>query len=156
MELEPHSFKTLHDFLDFIFKKRKSSPSDLEVFEMKKLFWRSKNTHRKREYRKNYAEFPVCFSSVELELLQANMGKERFVSRFVRQQILMMLHNDTIHKSVDTSVIEQQLFVIADYLQVILDLNQVVDEVRINKLECDIQGLQTLIEEIFDRKKQDI
>ena len=51
--MEPGNYKSLHDYLDAIFKD--SSPSENEIIQAKKDYWKAYNTRLKQDKRKKMA-----------------------------------------------------------------------------------------------------
>lgn len=146
--MKPVDFTSLHDYLDWIFTG--CDPSEKEIIEAKKGYWRAYNTDLKRRRRKTHPCFQISFSMDELLLIREIKEEGKPLSEFIHQLAMENLGHYPIgtRPMVNTALIEQQLFLIAEYLRELLD-HENVDTEKIEELETHIHTLETLIKELF-------
>ncbi len=139
----PTRFTSAHDYLDELFAS--SDPSEAEIILAKQWYWRCYNSHLKRQ-RKHYTNLSVYFSQEQITRIKTYAEKGT-VSDFIKKVVLSYLDGTTsIIQEVDMGIIEQQLFLITEYLQDIIQNDTVVDSLRLQLLEDKIKDLQIHIE----------
>lgn len=150
MQSEPWTYKSLHDYLDELFENR--NPDHEEIIQAKNMYWRSYNTRLKQVQRKKSKQISLIVSKDDLELLQLKLEPKQSVSDYIKN----LLENDlqsgktmnTFQKK-ELLPIEQQLFILIDYLESLLYQRKLIDKVQMSRLEKYIQNLQLVIEEKF-------
>lgn len=129
-------------------------PSEAMIIKAKKDYWRAYNTKLIQTRRKQNHEFSVSFNKNEFAIIQTKLGEDKFVSRYIKQAVLNDLHTGTVVvPKVNMVVIEQQLFLIVEYLQDLLELEGDVNESMFEPLIANISRLQQLIEQEYDNKE---
>ncbi len=141
----PSSFNSVHNYLDELFVG--IDPSEEEIISAKKWYWRCYNTDLKRR-RSHYTHLSIYFSKDEIQRIKQVTEKGK-VSDFVKKVVLSHLDGTTdFTTSMDTSVIEEQLFLIAEYLLELINMDTTADNTGLIKLENQIALLQTQIEQL--------
>ncbi len=145
LAMKPISFTSVHDYLDRLFTGME--PSKQDIIDAKKVYWRAYNTDLIRRKRKAYPTFQISFSKEELLLIREKLQQGQSVSKFVYQLVVEHLNNHTYSvPKINTALIEQQLFLISEYLRELLDYDS-IDIDKIEQLESHIQTLETVIHE---------
>ena len=153
MHSEPWTYRNLHNFLDELFKNK--SPDEEEIVQAKKTYWRSYNTRLKQNQRKKHKEVLISFNKDELALLKQQLENKQTASDFIKRVILAHLNNSSIPncsehiQKKDLNQIEQQLFMLIDFLESLLYQRKIIDPYQTSTLEKYIQNLQQLLEEKF-------
>ncbi|WP_298507445.1 hypothetical protein [uncultured Kordia sp.] len=143
--MKPTSFTSVHDYLDQLFKG--GNPSKEDIILAKKNYWRAYNTDLKRRKRSACPTFQISFSKDELLRIKEKLQQGQSVSKYIYQLVKQHIESHTILPSkVNTAVIEQQLFLISEYLRELLDYED-IDAEKITELENHIQTLETVIQE---------
>lgn len=143
--MKPTSFNSVHDYLDMVFKD--TIPSEEAIINAKKIYWRAYNTDLKRRKRQEFTTLHICFSKKEYVNIQAKLSNTQSVPAYIKYLVLEHFKNNaTSIVPVNTNLIEQQLFLIAEYLQELLEQ----DNVNIEKIEALEQYMQTLEQVIQD------
>ena len=138
-----NTFRGVHDYMDALFKGRQ--PSKAEIIDAKKAYWRAYNTALKRRRRKLFPVLQVTFSREQLALIRSKLEKGQSVSGMIRAVVLEHLEGDyALPEKVNTALIEQQLFLISEYLKELLEIDQ-IDTNRIQQLESHIKSLEQRI-----------
>jgi len=138
----PTRFTGVHDYLDELFTN--SDPSETEIILAKKWYWRCYNSHLKRQ-RKHYTNLSVYFSQEQITRIKTLAEKGK-VSDFIKKVVLSYMDGTTsIIQTIDTAIIEQQLFLIAEYLQEMIQ-SDMTDNSQLQFLEDKIKDLQIHIE----------
>ncbi|MGC4129234.1 MAG: hypothetical protein QM564_06670 [Bergeyella sp.] len=152
MHPEPWTYKSLHDYLDDLFRNR--TPDTEEIIQAKKTYWRSYNTRLKQTQRRKHKEITLSLTKEELELLRRRLQAKQSVSAYIKKLLqdhledTSLLQNNTIDKQA-LNQIEQQLFLLIDYLESLIYQRRFVDQHQIGKLEQHILYLQQLLETQF-------
>jgi len=121
-------------------------PSDEEIIKAKKDYWRAYNTDLKRRKRKAYPTFQISFSRQDVTLLKSRLQNGQSISRYIYGLVKEHLKSDAVlEPKVNTAIIEQQLFLISEYLRELLDYDH-IDSNRIEQLEAHIQTLDKVIQ----------
>jgi len=142
-------YNNLHEYLDEVFEGQ--DPTKLEIKQAKQDYWRDYNTQLKRRSRKNKRTFSVWFTRKEIVGIESLKKKGVAVSSLIRRLVTNELQTtDGVIQEIDTAVIEQQLFLIAEYLQEVLDADLVLDTTKIESLELKVKELQNIIQQDFD------
>ncbi|WP_339883560.1 hypothetical protein [Polaribacter vadi] len=143
--MRPIRFTSVHDYLDKLFDG--GSPSEEAIISAKKDYWRAYNTALKRRQRQKFPVFQISFSKEDVLVLKSRLAKGQKISSYIYDLVIQHLKGESIPaKQVNTALIEQQLFLIAEYLRELLDYNA-VDSEKINRLEAYIMALENVIQE---------
>ena len=148
--MEPGNYKSLHDYLDAIFKD--SSPSDNEIIQAKKDYWKAYNTKLKQAKRKQNKEVTISLNKETLERLNQKLATTVSISHYIQDLIKTNLQIIDTTSSFEKELglkIEQQLFIIIDYLESLLYQRKLIDTTQIALLEKHLEKLQNLMEEKF-------
>ncbi len=147
---ENFPYRNLHDYLDIIFRDK--VPTENEIIQAKKHYWKTYNTHLKRNQRRKHKEITISLSKEELELLSRRLEPQQSVSQYIKSVLHQHLSNNepiisSQHK--DLMQIEQQLFILIDYLESLIYQRRFVDNTQIGKLEQHFRYLQHVLETQF-------
>ena len=148
--MEPGNYKSLHDYLDAIFKD--SSPSENEIIQAKKDYWKAYNTKLKQAKRKQNKEVTISLNKETLERLNQKLATTVSISHYIQDHIktnLQIIETTGFFEKELGLKIEQQLFIIIDYLESILYQRRLIDTTQIALLERHLEQLQNLMEEKF-------
>ena len=153
MQPENFPYKSLHDYLDIIFRDR--IPNEDQIIEAKKQYRKDYNAHLKRHYRNSHKQISLSLTKGEMELLKRKLETQQLASDYIKKLVIAHLDSnlttlnqqDTQRKDLDQ--IEQQLFILIDYLESLLYQRRFVDNTQIGKLEQYILQLQQLLETQF-------
>jgi len=131
--------KSLHAYLDELFSDR-SNVSDGEIRAAKNEYWRTYNTELKKRRRQLHREFSVRFSLGEFEQIKPYLCSKP-MSHFIRNAVLRHVkQNPVLDNRYDSSIIEQQLFLISQLLEEMTLLDHVPEY-----LITDLQSTITII-----------
>lgn len=148
--MEPGNYKSLHDYLDAIFKD--SSPSENEIIQGKKDYWKAYNTRLKQDKRKKAKEVTISLNKETLELLiqklVAGESINSYIERILKTNLQIIDTTGSFEKELGLKT-EQQLFIIIDYLESLLYQRKLIDTSQIALLEKQLEQLQNLMEEKF-------
>lgn len=148
---EDFPYKSLHDYLDMIFRDK--TPTENEIDQAKKQYWKEYNTHLKRNQRKKRKEITVSLDKQQWELLQQRLFSNQSPSHFIKEFLLDHLENKKkeIGKTNQDEVIqiEQQLFSLINYVESLLYQRRMIEGQSIGQLEKRLSQLQKLLEEKF-------
>ncbi len=123
------------------------TPCKEDIINAKKQYWRAYNTDLKRRRRKQFSVFQISFSKQDLAIIKSKLQEGQPVSKYIYQLVLQHLNDGSeLTPIVNTALIEQQLFLIAEYLKELLDFDH-IDTGRIEQLEIYIQALEDVIQE---------
>ncbi len=143
--MKPINFTSVHDYLDVIFEK--VNPSKVAIIKAKKDYWCAYNTDLKRRRRKAFPTFQISFSKQEVVIIKSRLQKGQSVSKYIYKLVLQHIEEDVpLTPKINTALIEQQLFLIAEYLQELLDFEN-IDNHKIEQLERYIKALENVIQE---------
>ena len=148
--MEPGNYKSLHDYLDAIFKD--SSPSENEIIQAKKDYWKAYNTKLKQAKRKKTKEVTISLNKETLERLNQKLSTTESISHYIQNLIktnLQIIETTGFFEKELGLKIEQQLFIIIDYLESLLYQRKLIDTFQIALLEKQLEQLQKLMEEKF-------
>ena len=148
--MEPGNYKSLHDYLDAIFKD--SSPSENEIIQAKKDYWKAYNTRLKQAKRKQIKEVTISLNKETLELLNLKLVAGESISSYIQRILktnLQIIETTGFFEKELGLKIEQQLFIIIDYLESLLYQRKLIDTSQIELLEKHLEKLQNLMEEKF-------
>jgi len=141
----PRKFTSVHDYLDECFLN--SDPTENEIIKAKRWYWRCYNTDLKRR-RSHYINVSVYFSKEELERIKT-LIKKGSLSDFIKKLVLSYLEGtSTVTLLTDTTVIEEQLFLITEYLLELMNENNAIHSDKLSALESQIKTLQSQVETI--------
>ena len=79
---EPWTYKSLHDYLDDLFNGK--NPSDEEIIQAKKTYWRSYNTRLKQIQRQKNKEVTISLSKELLELLHRKLEPKQSIIDYIK------------------------------------------------------------------------
>lgn len=148
--MELGNYKSLHDYLDSIFKD--SSPSENEIIQAKKDYWKAYNTRLKQDKRKQNKEVTISLNKETLERLNLKLATTESISHYIQNLIktnLQIIETTGFFEKELGLKIEQQLFIIIDYLESLLYQRKLIDTSQIELLEKHLEKLQNLMEEKF-------
>ena len=148
--MEPGNYKSLHDYLDVIFKD--SSPNDNEIIQAKKIYWKAYNRKLKQDKRKKTKEVTISLNKETLELLiqklVAGESISSYIQRILKTNLQIIDTTSSFEKELGLKI-EQQLFIIIDYLESLLYQRKLIDTSQIALLEKQLEQLQNLMEEKY-------
>lgn len=147
-DLKPLKFKSVHDFMDAIFCKE--NPTSEEIISAKKQYWKSYNLDLIQRRRKMKTEFTIGLTKEELKDANLKMTKEKSMTEYIRNVFLYHLNSSSSYKPVDTSIIEQQLLMIVDYLKELIDNETILNDTISSQLRTYIKNLESLMKIHFD------
>lgn len=148
--MEPGNYKSLHDYLDAVFKD--TSPSENEIIQAKKIYWKAYNTKLKQGKRKQNKEVTISLNKETLELINQKLAATDSISQYIQNLIktnLQIIETTGFFEKELGLKIEQQLFIIIDYLESLLYQRKLIDTFQIALLEKHLEQLQKLMEENF-------
>ena len=148
--MEPGNYKSLHNYLDAIFKD--SSPSENEIIQAKKDYWKAYNRKLKQDKRKKTKEVTISLNKETLELLiqklVAGESISSYIQRILKTNLQIIDTTSSFEKELGLKI-EQQLFIIIDYLESLLYQRKLIDTSQIALLEKHLEKLQNLMEEKY-------
>ncbi|NMR34958.1 hypothetical protein HIO71_12250 [Chryseobacterium aquaticum] len=153
MQIENFPYKGLHDYLDIIF--RDIIPTEDQIAEAKKQYRKYYNSHLKRNYRNSHKQITLSLTKYEMELLKRKLESQQSVSGYIKKLVLAHLDNSQTlfnqqnTQKKDLAQVEQQLFILIDYLESLIYHRRFVDNTQIAKLEQHLLYLQQLLETQF-------
>ena len=150
MQPEPWTYNNLHDYLDDLFSNK--NPSDEEIIQAKKTYWRSYNKRLKQIQRQKHKEVTISLSKELLELLNRKLEPKQTIIDYIRALLenhLKSNENVNNNQKKELLQIEQQLFVVIDYLDSLLYQRKLIDRQQMQQLEKHIQNLQFVLEQNF-------
>ena len=143
--MKPINLTSVHDYLDILFEDK--TPSEDDVIHAKKVYWRAYNTDLKSRRRKLFPVLQVRFSKQEHALIQSKLLQGQKVSSYIYQLVLNHLNkNINLEMPINTALIEQQLFLITEYLKELLDFQE-IDSIILQELEQHIKTLEIVIQD---------
>lgn len=150
MQPEPWTYNNLHDYLDDLFNSK--NPNDEEIIQAKKAYWRSYNKRLKQIQRQKHKEVTISLSKELLELLNRKLEPKQSIIDYIK--ILLENHlksNENVNNNQKKELlqIEQQLFILIDYLESLLYQRKLIDRQQMQQLEKYIQNLQFVLEQNF-------
>lgn len=143
-------YKSLHDYLDVIFKDK--TPDETEIIEAKKTYWKMYNTFLKRNQRKKYKEVTIALEKEHWDILLKGKKTAQTIQSYLKELLLKQMDSKEANKTIfiaDTIQIEQQLFVVVDYLESMIYHRRFIDIESIRELEKHLFRLRNLLEELF-------
>lgn len=150
MQPEPWTYNNLHDYLDDLFNSK--NPNDEEIIQAKKAYWRSYNKRLKQIQRQKHKEVTISLSKELLELLNRRLEHKQSIIDYIK--VLLENHlqsNENVNNNQKKELlqIEQQLFILIDYLESLLYQRKLIDRQQMQQLEKYIQNLQFVLEQNF-------
>lgn len=143
-------YKSLHDYLDTIFKGL--SPSDNQIAQAKKDYWKTYNTHLKQSQRKKRIEITITLDKNLRDSLLLRCPANESISNYIKKWITQQTNQNSLNcqsKPIENTQIEQQLFIVCDYLEGLLYQRKHIDKDSIATLEQLLCKLQRLLEDKF-------
>jgi len=136
----PTKFTGLHDYLDEIFES--VAPTDTEITLARKTYWRAYNTDLKKRMRASSSSVHIRLEKNDIKQLQSALSEGQEIAHLVRDIVVQYLSKGQYNRPViNTALIEQQLFLINEYLQELLVLEK-IDEQRLQQLEDYILAIE--------------
>lgn len=143
-------YKSLHDYLDVVFKDQ--TPDETEIVEAKKTYWKMYNTFLKRNQRKKNKEVTIALEKEHWDILLKGRKTAQTIQSYIKELLLKQIDSKEANKRVfiqDTIHIEQQLFVVVDYLESMIYHRRFIDLESIRVLEKHLIHLRNLLKELF-------
>lgn len=143
-------YTSLHDYLDNIFSG--TTPSETEIAQAKKAYWKAYNTRLKQNQRKKRKEVTLTLDKKLWEALLDKRQPNQSVHAYIKELLIHHTSNSPIVPSTiiqDTTHIEQQLFLVTDYLEGLIYQRRHINNDSITQLEHLLQELQKLLEDKF-------
>ena len=150
MQPEPWTYGSLHDYLDDLFNNK--NPNDEEIIQAKKAYWRSYNKRLKQIQRQKHKEVTISISKELLELLNGRLEPKQSIIDYIKtllEKHLRGSENVNLNQKKELLQIEQQLFLVIDYLESLLYQRKLIDRQQMQQLEKYIQNLQFVLEQNF-------
>ena len=150
MQPEPWTYNNLHDYLDDLFNSK--NPNDEEIIQAKKAYWRSYNKRLKQIQRQKHKEVTISISKELLELLNGRLEPKQSIIDYIKtllEKHLRGSENVNLNQKKEFLQIEQQLFLVIDYLESLLYQRKLIDKQQMQQLEKYIQNLQFVLEQNF-------
>ena len=150
MQPEPWTYNNLHDYLDDLFNSK--NPNDEEIIQAKKAYWRSYNKRLKQIQRQKHKEVTISISKELLELLNGRLEPKQSIIDYIKTLLenhLQSNENINYYQKKELLQIEQQLFLVIDYLESLLYQRKLIDRQQMQQLEKYIQNLQFVLEQYF-------
>jgi hypothetical protein len=150
MQPEPWTYNNLHDYLDDLFNSK--NPNDEEIIQAKKAYWRSYNKRLKQIQRQKHKEVTISISKELLELLNGRLEPKQSIIDYIKtllEKHLRGSENVNLNQKKEFLQIEQQLFLVIDYLESLLYQRKLIDRQQMQQLEKYIQNLQFVLEQNF-------
>lgn len=147
MQPEPWTYNNLHDYLDDLFNSK--NPNDEEIIQAKKAYWRSYNKRLKQIQRQKHKEVTISISKELLELLNGRLEPKQSIIDYIKTLLenhLQSNENINYYQKKELLQIEQQLFLVIDYLESLLYQRKLIDRQQMQQLEKYIQNLQFVLE----------
>jgi hypothetical protein len=143
-------YKSLHDYLDKVFSG--TTPSESEIAQAKKAYWKAYNTHLKQNQRRKRKEVTLALDKKQWEALLQRRNPNQSVHAYIKQLLNHHIDNSPVVPNTiiqDTTQIEQQLFLVTDYLEGLVYQRRHIDTDSIKGLEQLLYRLQKLLEDKF-------
>ena len=150
MQPEPWTYNNLHDYLDDLFNSK--NPNDEEIIQAKKAYWRSYNKRLKQIQRQKHKEVTISLSKELLESLNRKLEPKQSIIDYIKillENHLQSNENINYYQKKELLQIEQQLFLVIDYLESLLYQRKLIDRQQMQQLEKYIQNLQFVLEQNF-------
>ena len=131
MEIADFNFKSVHEYMDTIFKNHE--PSEVEIVEAKRVYWKLYLKAYKKRYRKNNVQIAFCISKSEyLKYKQLAKSKGVKVTTLIKQLVLRP-------KQLDRHVLKQPILELIDLVEEAIYENSTIDKDRV------LEQLKTLL-----------
>lgn len=143
-------YKSLHEYLDKVFVGL--TPSESEIAQAKKEYWKAYNTHLKQNQRKKRKEVTLALDKNEWQSLLERRTPNQSIHDYIKEWLTHHIDNSPIVANIiiqDTTQIEQQLFLVTDYLEGLVYQRRHIDKDSIAGLEQLLYKLQELLEDKF-------
>lgn len=143
-------YKSLHDYLDKVFSG--TTPTENEIIQAKKQYWKAYNTRLKQNQRKKRKEVTIALDKKLWEALLEKRKPNQSVHDYIKELLTHHIDNSPIAPNTiiqDITHIEQQLFLVTDYLEGIVYQRRHIDTDSIAGLENLLYELQKLLEDKF-------
>ena len=136
--------------MDDLFNSK--NPNDEEIIQAKKAYWRSYNKRLKQIQRQKHKEVTISISKELLELLNGRLEPKQSIIDYIKTLLenhLQSNENINYYQKKELLQIEQQLFLVIDYLESLLYQRKLIDRQQMQQLEKYIQNLQFVLEQNF-------
>lgn len=143
-------YKSLHEYLDKVFMGL--TPTESEIAQAKKEYWKAYNTHLKQNQRKKRKEVTLALDKNEWQSLLERRNPNQSVHGYIKELLHHHIDNSPIVPQAivqDTTQIQQQLFLVVDYLEGLVYQRRHIDKETIAGLEQLLYKLQKLLEDKF-------
>lgn len=143
-------YKSLHEYLDDFFSG--TSPTEMEIVQAKKTYWKAYNTHLKKKQRKKRKEVTIAFDKKEWQSFQEKLNPNQSLNSYIKELLTHDIDKTPITPTTiiqNTTQIEQQLFLVIDYLEGLVYQRRHIDKDSIAGLENLLHELQRLLEDKF-------
>lgn len=143
-------YKSLHEYLDKVFVGL--TPSEDEIAQAKKEYWKAYNTRLKQNQRRKRKEVTLAFEKKEWQSLLERLNPNQSLHGYIKELLNHHIDNTPIVTNPiiqDTTQIEQQLFLVTDYLEGLVYQRRHIDKESIATLEQLLYKLQKLLEDKF-------
>lgn len=133
-------FNSIHEYLDQVFKD--IAPSKELITLAKKDYWRAYNTDLKRRQRKEYTTVHLRFSKEEVKAHTNFFKKTKNLNQELRNIVLNYLQGNELESTkLNTALIEQQVFLISEYIEEWKEENE-IDSEKLQQLESCILAIE--------------
>jgi hypothetical protein len=136
MKRQQHRYRSLHEYLDDVFKNIQQ-PSDDQIKQAKKAYWKQWFTQYRRDQRSIKKEFVLRFDMDQLALIHSKR-KELSVSQFLYASVHQALNTDNTltHDSLLLKHIDHGLMQLINVLEELLDTeHSSLDESILERIE---------------------
>lgn len=143
-------YKNLHEYLDKAFLGL--TPTESEIAQAKKEYWKAYNTHLKQNQRKKRKEVTLALDKNEWQSLLERRNPNQSIHDYIKEWLTHHIDNSPIVANTiiqDMTQIEQQLFLVTDYLEGLVYQRRHIDKDSIAGLEQLLNKLQELLEDKF-------
>ena len=143
-------YKSLHEYLDNVFSG--TSPTEMEIVQAKKTYWKAYNTHLKQTQRRKRKEVTIALDKKEWQTLLERLSPNQSLHAYIKKLLTHHIDNTPITPTTiiqNTTQIEQQLFLVIDYLEGLVYQRRHIDKDSIAGLEQLLYKLQKLLEDKF-------
>ena len=138
-----NEFNGVRDYIDKLFDGK--SPSEDDIKQAKKDYWRMYNTNLKRKIRREYPIIRLRFSKQEMNRIKEKLDNQELLS--IQIQRIVLDYIDGTITTGNIALVEQQLFLIHEYLEELLEEGNAVALSKIETLQENIVAIQNALEQ---------
>ena len=102
-------YKSLHEYLDKVFVGL--TPSESEIAQAKKEYWKAYNTHLKQNQRKKHKEVTLAFNKKEWQSLLERLNPNQSLHGYIKELLNRHIDKDSI------ATLEQLLYKLQELLE---------------------------------------